>query len=364
MPVGQTTYVFDDNLTSPYVGSPALVNPNFTWEKVGTLNIGVDATFLKDRLGLVFDRYIRTTKDMLWNSAPLPGVIGANPPQVNSVDLETKGWELNLTWRDRIGKDFSYSVTANLADYKSTVTKYALNPKGLLGDYREGQTLYDVWGYVTAGYFQSADEVNKSASQRGIWGGAWLPGDIRYVDMDGSGVIDPGDNTVGNPGDRRLIGNTAPRYQFGLNLNAEWKGFDATVFFQGTAKRDAWLGGTYFWGFTDEWSVPLKHHLDTWTPENTDAYYPVNKIGAWYNQQTQTKYKQNAAYARLKQASIGYSLPQHLISRIKLTRVRAYITGQNLFEITKLHKAFDPELLDSQTYPLSRAWSFGLQIGL
>lgn len=364
MPVGQTGYVFDDNLTSPYVGAPALVNPQFSWEKVNTVNIGVDATFLKNRLALTYDYYIRTTKDMIRGSAPLPGVIGANPPSVNAADMRTNGWELNLSWRDVISKDFSYSVTLNLYDYQTEITKYKLNPKGLLNDYYEGAKLNDVWGYVTAGYFRSAEEVAKSASQSGIWGGDWLPGDIRYVDMDGNGIINQGDNSLANPGDRRLIGNTTPRYQFGLNLSAEYKGFDATVFAQGTLKRDYWLGGTYFWGFSDEWSVPLKYHLDTWTPENTDAYYPVNKIGAWYNQQTQTKYKQNAAYARLKQATIGYSIPPTVLKRVKLTRVRAYVTGQNLFEITKLHKAFDPEVLDGTTYPLSRSWSFGLQIGL
>lgn len=364
MPVGQTGYVFNDNLTSPTVSAPSLVNPEFTWEKVTTRNIGVDATFLKNRLGLSFDKYTRVTKDMLWRSAALPGIIGVSPPNSNSIDLETDGWELTLTWKDRLSSGFSYNVGLNISDYTATITKYDLNPTGLISDHYVGERLNDVWGYTTAGYFQSADEVTKSASQRGIWGGAWLPGDIRYVDLNGDGNISQGDNTLSNPGDRSIIGNTTPRYQFGLNLGAEYKGFDATVLFQGTLKRDYWLGGTYFWGFTDEWSVPLKYHLDTWTPENTDAYYPVNKIGAWYNQQTQTKYKQNAAYARMKQITIGYSLPQALLAKAKISRVRVYVTGQNLFEITDLHKAFDPELLGVQTYPLSRSFAFGLQVGL
>ncbi|WP_168208790.1 TonB-dependent receptor [Chitinophaga sp. XS-30] len=364
MPVGQTGYIFNDNLTGPYVGAPGLVNPQFTWEKVTTRNIGVDAVFLNNRLVLNFDKYTRTTKDMLASSAPLPGIIGVAPPSSNAVDMKTDGWELMLNWKDQVTKDFSYSVGFNLSDYTATITKYDLNPSGLISDYYVGAKINEVWGYTTAGYFQSEDEVTKSASQRGIWGGQWLPGDIRYVDLDGDGNITQGDNTLANPGDRRIIGNTTPRYQFGLNLGAEYKGFDATVFFQGTLKRDYWLGGTYFWGFTDEWSVPLKYHLDTWTPENRDAYYPVNKIGAWYNQQTQTKYKQNAAYARLKQVTIGYSLPQSLLSQAKIARARVFLTGQNLFLITDLHKAFDPELLNGQTYPLSRSFAFGLQVGL
>lgn len=369
MPTGQTGYVFDNNLTSPYVGAPGLVNPDFTWEKVQTFNLGLDASFLKNRLGLSFDRYERKTKDMLYASAPLPAVLGANPPQSNSVDLKTTGWELNLTWNDRIGEDFSYNIGFNISDYTSKVTKFDLNPTNLLPTsgaqtYYAGYKLGDQWGYTTAGFFQSQDEINKSASQKEIWGGSWLPGDIRYADLDGNGTINQGDNTLQNPGDRRVIGNTTPRYQFGLNLSGEYKGFDATLFFQGVMKRDAWLYGTYFWGFTDEWSVPLKYNLDTWTPENRDAYYPVNKIGAWYNQMEQTKYRQNAAYARLKQVTVGYTLPKSLTGRIKVNRARFYVTGQNLFEITDLHKAFDPEILNGQTYPLSRSIAFGLQVGL
>lgn len=364
MPIGNTAYVFNDNLVSPYVGAPGLVNPQFTWEKVTTVNGGVNASFLKNRLGLVFDYYERRIKDMVMPSAAQPGILGANPPTANSANLQTKGWELNLTWQDKLSSDFNYNIAFNVADYTSKVTKYDLNPKALITDFYVGHTLGEVWGYTTAGYFQSADEVLKSASQKMIWGGDWLPGDIRYVDLDGNGTINQGDNNVANPGDKRIIGNTTPRYQFGLNIGADYKGFDATIFFQGTMKRDYWLGGAYFWGFVDEWSVPLKHNQDTWTPENRDAYYPVNKIGAWYNQETQTKYKQNAAYARLKQATIGYSLPQWMLTKAKIARVRFYVTGQNLFVITKLHKAFDPELLGGQTYPLSRSWAFGVQVGL
>lgn len=364
MPTGQTGYVFDSGLQSPYVGSPALVNPGFTWEKVTTFDVGLDATFFTNRLGLTFDYYERSTKDMLYASSPLPAVLGASPPQSNAVDLRTRGWELNMTWNDRVGDDFTYNVGFNISDYKSKITKFDLNPTNLLSDYYVGYEIGQQWGYTTAGFFQSQEEISKSASQSEIWNGTYIPGDIRYVDLDGNGTINPGDNTTANPGDRRIIGNTTPRFQFGLNLSADYKGFDATMFFQGVLKRDFWLGGAYFWGFTDEWAVPLKYNLDTWHPENQDAYYPVNKIGGWYNQVQQTKYKQNAAYARLKQVTLGYTLPKALISKAKINRARLFVTGQNLFEITELHKAFDPELLNGQTYPLSRSVAFGIQIGL
>jgi TonB-linked SusC/RagA family outer membrane protein len=367
MPVGQTGYVFDNNLTSSYVGAPGLVNPDFTWEKVTTFNIGVDASLLNNRLDISFDRYTRTTKDMIVGSAPLPAILGTNPPLRNAADLETTGWELNIAWKDRVTKDFSYNISFNLSDYKSTITKYDLNPTGIIGYdvYYVGKRLGEVWGYTTAGYFQSQEEVQKSPTQTVLGYSRWVPGDIKYYDLNGDGRISNGNNTVVNPGDLRVLGNNLPRYIWGFNISASYKNFDATLFFQGVMKRDYWLGGSYFWAFSDdEWGVPMKYHLNSWTPQNKNAYYPLTQFGAWWNQQTQTKYKQNAAYTRLKQVTIGYSLPAGLLNRVHIDRLRLYVTGQNLFEITKLHDAFDPELLDATAYPLSRSFTFGLQLGL
>jgi TonB-linked SusC/RagA family outer membrane protein len=365
MPVGQGGYVFDNNLTSPYVGAPGLVNANFTWEKVTTFNLGLDASLLDNRLSIAFDRYTRTTRDMLVGSFPLPAILGTAPPARNAAELETKGWELNLAWKDKAFHDLHYSVAFNLSDYTSTITKYDLNPTGLISDYYVGRKFGETWGYTTDGFFQSQEEVQKSPSQNGLGYSRWVPGDIKYHDLNGDGKIDVGANTVSNPGDQRVIGNATPRYRFGLNLSAEYKGFDITLFFQGVLKRDYWLGGPYFWAFADdEWSVPMQYHMNSWTPDNRNAYYPLTQFGAWWNRQTQTKYKQNAAYTRLKQATIGYSVPAALLKRYKIDRIRAYVTCQNLFEITKLHKAFDPELLEATAYPLSRAVTFGLQVGL
>jgi len=365
MPVGQTGYVFDNNLTSPYVGAPGLVNANFTWEKVTTFNLGLDASLLDNRFNITFDRYVRTTADMLVGSFPLPAILGTLPPSRNAAELKTKGWELNLTWRDKILHDLHYSVAFNLSDYTSRLTKYDLNPTGLLNGLYQGMKFGDVWGYTTDGFFQSQEEVQKSPSQNGLGYSRWVPGDVKYHDMNGDGKIDVGDNTVTNPGDQRIIGNQTSRYRFGFNLSADYKGFDVTLFFQGVLKRDYWLGGPYFWAFADdEWGVPMKYQQDSWTPDNRNAYYPLTQFGASWDHQTQTKYKQNAAYTRLKQATIGYTLPASMLKRFKIDRIRAYVTGQNLFTITKLHKAFDPELLNATAYPLSRAITFGLQLGL
>ena len=367
MPVGQAGYVFDNNLTSPYVGAAGLVNANFTWEKVTTFNLGTDISLFDSRLNINFDRYTRTTSDMLVGSFPLPAILGTQPPSRNAAELKTKGWELNLVWRDKAMHDLHYSVAFNMADYRSSVTKYDLNPTGVIGNgvFYQGMKIGEIWGYETDGIFQSQEEVQKSPSQNGLGYSRWVAGDVKYHDLNGDGKIDVGDNTITKPGDQRIIGNNTPRYRFGLNLSADYKGFDFTVFFQGVLKRDYWLSGTYFWAFADdEWGVPVKSQLDSWTPQNPNAYYPSTQFGAWYDHQQQTRYLQNAAYTRLKQATIGYTVPQSLLKKYKIDRVRVYVTGQNLFEITKLHDGFDPELLNATAYPLSRGVSFGLQLGL
>ncbi len=362
LPTGTVGHVFNSQ-TGVYVGTPGLVSPDFTWEKVTSIDGGLDMVMLRDRFSVSFDWYQRTTSGMVRPSASLPAVLGTSAPQRNSADLRTKGWELSLNWKDQLKNDFGYSVKLVMSDYSTRITKYDGNPQKLLSDYYAGANYNDIWGFVTDGFF-STDAEAAATDQSQIWGGKWMAGDIRFKDLDGNKRIDFGKNTADSSGDRRVIGNSTPRYQFGLSLDFNYKGFDLSIFMQGTLKRQVMLGGSYFWGFTDEWSVPMIYHKDYWTPQNTNAYYPRIRFGGGGNYQTQTKYLQNAAYGRMKQITIGYSLPKHLLQRARIQRLRVYVTGQNLFEITKLHKAFDPELLDATTYPLNRAVSFGLQIGL
>lgn len=362
LPVGTVNHVFTNQL-GVFVGVPGLISPDFSWEKVTTRNFGLDASFLKSRLNLGFDWYIRDTKDMIVAGAPLPAVLGTGAPNRNAADLRTKGWELSLGWKDHVNKDLSYNISLGLSDYTAEITKYDLNPQKIIGSRYVGEKFGEIWGFETDGFFQTDAEAAAS-SQSQLWGGKWLAGDIKFKDLNGDKKIDFGKNTVDSSGDRRIIGNNTPRYQFGLNLSAEYKGFDLTVFIQGVLKRDVMLGGYTFWGYVNEWSIPLAHHTDSWRPDNINAYYPRLRFGGGGNFQTQTKYLQNAAYARLKQVTLGYTLPGKWMDRIKMKTVRVYFTGQNLFEITKLHKAFDPEILNGTDYPLNRAFSFGLQVGL
>ena len=361
MPYGnQTGYIFGTQQL-PYVSAPGLVSNNFTWEEVATRNFGVDFGFLNNRLTGSFDYYIRNTTGMLVNGLALPAVLGVGAPQRNAADLETKGFELTLGWHDAIGEDFKYGVSFNLADSRSFITKYDLNPTGSLGDYYVGREIGEIWGYTTEGLYQTDEDAAKLDKTK-LAGYKWLAGDVKYKDLNDDGKIDYGKNTLDDHGDLSVIGNNHARYTFGLNLNAEYKGFDFTVFFQGVGKRDYMLNDVYFWGFSnaDEWSVPATNQLDHWTPENPNAYYPRLRFGGWGNTRTQTRYMQDASYIRLKQITLGYTLPKEVLSNIGLQNLRLFITGQNLCEWTKLIKSYDPELL-SQNYPINRVITIGVQ---
>ena len=353
----KTGYIFGTQQL-PYVSAPGLVSNNFTWEEVATRNFGVDFGFFDNRFTGSFDYYIRNTNGMLVSGIPLPAVLGTGAPQRNAADLETKGFELVLGWKDKIGEDFKYNVSFNLADSRSFITKYDLNPTNDLGHYYVGREIGEIWGYETEGLYQTdAEAAAVDNSKLGNY--KWLAGDVKYKDQDGNNRIDWGNNTLDNPGDRKIIGNSQARYTFGLNLGGEYKNIDFTVFFQGVGKRDAVLGGAYFWGFTNEWDVPATNQLDHWTPDNRDAYYPRLRFGGG-NMNTQTRYMQDASYIRLKQITIGYTLPKDVMGTIGIDNLRLFVTGQNLCEWTKLLKSYDPELL-SQDYPINRIVTLGLQ---
>jgi len=355
-------YVFGSQRNTA-VGAPGLVSPSFTWETVTTKDAGLDFTLLRQRLTGSFDWFNRETSNMLVGGQPLPGVLGTAPPSKNAASLMTKGWELSLTWNDKIGKDLSYSVRIGLADNTAKITKYDLNPTKSLGSYYVGQKFNEIWGFVTDGYFKTDAEA-AAYDQSQLSGVTQMAGDVKYADLDKNGKITRGDNTVPNPGDQKIIGNSTPRYQYGINLNVQYKNFDFALFIQGVGKRDYMPTDNAFWGFQSEWSVPFVYMKDHWTPQTPNAYFPRLRFGGGSNFQWQTKYLQNGAYARLKNISIGYTIPAESLSGIKIKSLRVYATGQNLFEITKMFKAYDPEIIGFSNYPLSRAVSFGLQLGL
>ena len=345
------------------IKAPGLVSPSFTWETVNQMDLGIDASVLHNRLNFSFDWYRRNTKDMLTDGEVLPAVLGAKVPRKNAANLKTVGWELSLEWNDRLACGLSYHVKGVLSDYQSTITKFN-NPTGLISQYYVGHKMNEIWGYVSNGLFQSDEEAAKHANQSYLYGGKWGAGDVRFEDLDGDNRINIGDNTLKNPGDRKIIGNSTPRFAYGLTAGCEYKGFDFEMFWQGIGKRD-WFPGSgtsAYWGFTDEWQTPLTTSLDYWTPENTNAFFP--KLG-WANRGNRvvsSRYLQNASYCRLKNVTLGYSIPKTILNKIGVSRLRVYVTGENLFTITSLIKAFDPETLNNMTYPINKKIAIGLNL--
>ncbi|MZH34731.1 SusC/RagA family TonB-linked outer membrane protein, partial [Enterococcus durans] len=228
-----------------------------------------------------------------------------------------------------------------------------------------GKKWGEIWGLVTEGLFQSAEEVSAHADQSEIYGGGWYPGDVKYKDLNGDGKINKGKNTLDDPGDQKIIGNSEPRYSYGIKGGLQWRDFDFDVFFQGIGKKDVVLGGNQFWGFGNEWHVPFKHALDSWTEDNRNAYFPRSTYdNVTGNRETQTRYLQNAAYLRLKSITLGYSLPKALLAKWKIDHVRFYVSGQNLLTFDHLFDIYDPETVSLSTYPLTKSVSFGLNITL
>lgn len=370
----------------------AISNPvagNLTWEKSVHYNLGLDLSFLGNRLGFTGEAYIRDTKDMLTEGAALPSVYGADAPETNAADLRTKGYELSLSWRDGftlLSKPFNYGITATFNDYVSHITKYDNPTRTFARDYYEGYQFGEIWGFVTDGYFSSDDEaanyaVNQNYLNAQITGG-WKAGDLKFRDLDGDGIIGIGENTVDKPGDRKILGNALPRYQYGLTMNASWMGFDLSLFFQGVGKQN-WYPPTnagVFWGpYTRPYQsfIPRGFMDLCWTEENPnpDAYFPrargyvalgeTRELGA-----VNDRYLQNIGYIRLKNLTIGYTLPQTLTRKVSIESVRFYFTGENLWydsPLKRVNKYIDPEeaavnVARVFTYRWQKTFMFGIDV--
>lgn len=360
---GQSNIILNSGFT-PYVSDPGLVSPSLTWERVISKNLGVDLALFKGKIDASFDVYTRETVDMLLRRE-YPDILGASAPLENGADLKTSGWEMNVNYRNRKNADFSYSIGFNLADWTSEITKYE-NPTGSINEFYVGQQLGEIWGYETVGIFQNEEQLNARADQSRL-GSAWRVGDIEYLDADGDGEISPGENTLDNPGDRRVIGNNTPRYSFGINGGVNYKAFALTVFFQGVGKRDFYpSSANWTWFFPwQSYNGDNSWITDSWTEDNRDAYFPVQQLGN-KNFAPQTRYLQDASYIRLKNINLTYTLPSVITDRIGLGAARIYVGGQNLWEFSRIRKPLDPEYIfdNSINYPLFRSYTTGIVINL
>lgn len=344
--------------------TPKMVSRHITWEKVDNANIGLDITMLRDRLTLTFDAYQRTTRDMIGPAEAIPAIGGINPAdraKVNNATLRNRGWELSLQWRDELKNGLSYSLGFNIFDYKAVVTKYN-NPEGIIYNnhtgldrnkgYYQGMDIGEVWGYVANDLFKTNQEIEDYLYSKDLSffkpDNSWQVGDLKYLDTNRDGKVNPGKGTLADHGDLRIIGNTTPRYSFGINFGIGYKGFNLSGLLQGVGKRDFPLAGsTYLFGGKNY----FKEHLDYFSPSNPDAYLPRLTdpkstdylVNTSYNT---TRYLVNAAYMRLKNLTLSYTFDKALLKRMHLEGLRLYFTCDNLFTLSALPSSFDPETLN------------------
>jgi len=384
-----------------YFGMPKMVSESLTWESIATTNFGLDLGFLKGDLNVTFDWFQRDTRDMLAPGKALPQVLGASAAYENAGSLRTRGWEINVDWHHNFGAFNVYAI-ANLSDYKTKVLEWDSN--NLINSNYTGKEYGEIWGFETAGYFESAADVASSASQTLLESGKFKygAGDIKFVDQDGNGVINWGnegeEDAVGTPnnhGDLIKIGNSTPRYQYSLRLGGEWNGFDLDLYFQGVGKRDMWTQSAFVMPFMRGVDAIYSNQTSYITSEQVlaetidqNAAFPAmfpggagqgnisSSIvsGGRYNFYPQTKYLVNMAYLRLKNVTVGYTIPRQLTDRVKIEKARVYFTGTNLLDIINHSNGtgLDPEIntgtgsyangVWGRTEPIYRTYSCGLQI--
>ncbi|MCB0686900.1 MAG: SusC/RagA family TonB-linked outer membrane protein, partial [Saprospiraceae bacterium] len=396
----QGNYIIDGKLPQQII-APPLVSANYSWENVSTINAGLDVGLWADQFILNFDIYSRDTKGMLTKGLDLPDVLGAAEPDENAADLRTSGWELGIAYQDRfsvMGKPLHFDAKVVLSDSRTTITKFD-NPNGNLNQYREGMELGEIWGLTSDGLFTSEDEIAALNESNLIpWGALNIvPGWPKYIDQDGNGLIEKG-LTQDDPKDLSVIGNLLPRYRFGVNLGADWSNFDVSVFLQGIGKRDYYPLDYLYWGFyqqpyaggyahlTDFYrgaadsEIQRAKHSESYlaaglADANTDAFYPI--LQAWLADRNlgervdqskglaipQTRYLLNGSYLRLKNITLGYRLPQHLMDKINISSLRIFVSGDNLLEWSGVKKYYDPEAITSVDDKLDPSSSTGRQTG-
>ena len=331
-----------------------MANSLISWETTTSSNIGADIGFLNNQLNLTYDYYIRNTSDILL-ALPIPAIIGLARPTQNAGKVKNTGWDLALNYR-QAKRAFTYQIGFNLSDVKNEIvdlkgagpiiSTYTLN--------QEGYPINALFGYKALGLFQSQEEIDNSPIQTGIY----APGDIKYADTNG-------DNKIGAD-DRVPLGNTIPRFTYGVNFNAQYKGFDLSFLVQGIGKADVLLSRDAAWAFYNAGQIKT-WQLDAWTPENTNASYPrLTSERTHNNYQNSSYWMYNAAYVRLKNLQLGYSLPQSVIARLPISKFRIFATGDNLFTLHHMPEGWDPERPtgDAGVFPITSTYAFGVNITL
>ena len=393
-------WIGNGNSKYDYFSAPKLVSESLTWEKIHTTNVGVDLAFFNGHLNVTADWYQRDTKDMLAPGKAMPSVLGASAAWENAGSMRTRGWEVAVDYRNRFG-EVDFYATAIVNDYKTKVTTWDSN--NMINTNYSGKEYGEIWGFETDRYFDFSDfnadgtYANGVASQTKLQSNGFVygPGDIKFKDLNGDGVIDWGKGTPDDHGDLKRIGNFTPRYQYSLRLGAAWKGFDVDFYLQGVGKRDMWTQSAFVMPFMRGADAIYTNQ----TSYITEADYAAGKIDQnadfprmWaggagrgtassdildlgkFNFYPQTKYLVNMAYLRMKNITVGYTLPQHITRKALIEKLRIYASTDNLFDIINHSNGtgLDPEIntgvgsygnaVWGRTDPIMRTYSVGLQL--
>ncbi|MBO9199379.1 MULTISPECIES: TonB-dependent receptor [Niastella] len=409
----KTSWVVN-NLQQNYLTAPAPLPKVVGWENSRTIDFGADLGFLNDRLTASFDWYEKNVEGMYLPGQPLPSVFGAEEPKENIASLRNRGFELSVTYNNTfnvLGSPLHVRATASTYNFKGVITKYP-NPNGLMNTYWEGQKLGTIYGYKIDGQFQSDKEAreyensykNPSANLGQVYNyelnvvqnTEWKhlrAGDLKYVNLNGDSAINKGKNTLADHGDITAIGNAMPTCPFGFNISADWKNFDLSISGAGVAKQDWYPSGDIYWGtYERPYLSFIRKDLasNAWTADHPNNRYPqinrgyaaLNTSGMRSLGETNSYYLTNVGYLRVKNLTIGYTMPEKLMKRAQIQRLRVYISAENMFtwRFGNLTRYLDPEMAGAgvsysdpkdaatrgraEDYPIGKVFSAGINLTL
>ncbi|WP_209329271.1 SusC/RagA family TonB-linked outer membrane protein [Lunatimonas salinarum] len=363
--LGGSNFIFGDNVATG-AAQNVLANRGIRWESTETANIALDAGLINNKLTFTIEYYTRTTNDILL-ALPVPRVVGLSAPLQNAGSVENRGIDFSLNWRDAIGQ-LNYSANLNFSDVKNRVMDL-----GGLGQIISGNSITTVgspigaiFGYQSMGYFQNQEEINNAPNQFG----ALIPGNIRYtnqltVDSNNDGVADAADAVI-NPDDRVILGDPFPRYSYALNLNADYKGFDFSILFQGVGKRDMLLQGDAIMPLWNAGKIQDWHLEESWTPNRPNARIPILAPTSSGSNDARASdvWVFNAAYLAIRNVSLGYSFPAFK-DKLKVRNLRVYTSVQNLANFNQLPPGTNPLTPNGSSgafFPIARAYTFGASL--
>lgn len=355
---GYGYYLGDKKELVPGVAQTSLSNADISWEKSRQLDFGVDLSLWNGLLAVTADYYIKDVYDMLMRF-PLPYYAGMQPAYTNAGDMTNKGWEISISHKNQIG-DFNYGVTFTLNDNRNKVT----NLNGLNSQDKtlvEGYPSQGIWGYLTDGYYLDWDDVANSPKLSN----SARPGFVKYKKVYQGEGVDP---LLIDSRDMVYLGDPFPHFEYGVNLTAGWKNFDFTAFIQGVGQRSTYMSGIGLKPFSNGANL-FRHQMDSWTPDNLDAEYPilVPEANSADNYVKSDKWVKDASYCRLKNVVLGYTLPQDITKKMGIGSLRVYVSGQNLLTFSKFFDGYDPEVSYSgsqggEFYPIMQTFTFGLDL--